>query len=167
MRGDTDAFEEVVSDLYDGFLSAEDREGVKPPDYEKIPALVKWGNKEDGPYTLVPDLLAQLGIKTAIVSMPPGFAQTGIVGYTTLGHETTGHDILHADIGLLDEIEIRVKVLQLIILFYFSVFYLFYFIFIYLCFILLYLFFGFPRTISSQPGWDIIGPPLWMRLRRM
>jgi len=28
----TNAFEEVVTDLYDGFLSAEDRRGVKPPD---------------------------------------------------------------------------------------------------------------------------------------
>jgi hypothetical protein len=28
----TDAFEEVVSDLYDGSLSAEDRAGIKPPD---------------------------------------------------------------------------------------------------------------------------------------
>src|SRR5690242_11542575 len=28
----TDAFEEVVSDLYDGFLSAEDRRGIDEPD---------------------------------------------------------------------------------------------------------------------------------------
>jgi len=100
----TNAFQEVVSDLYDGFLSGEDRGDIKPPDYAKLPALVKWGNKEFGPYTLVPDFLNQLGIEAAIVSMPPGFAQNGIASYTTLGHETTGHDILHADAGLLDEI---------------------------------------------------------------
>lgn len=28
----TDGFQEVVSDLYDGFLSAADRRGLKPPD---------------------------------------------------------------------------------------------------------------------------------------
>ena len=32
----TDAFQEVVSDLYDGFLSAEDRGSVEPPDYGVI-----------------------------------------------------------------------------------------------------------------------------------
>lgn len=47
----TDSFQEVVSDLYDGFLSAEDRAGVKPPDKGAIPPLVKWGRPEFGPYT--------------------------------------------------------------------------------------------------------------------
>jgi hypothetical protein len=46
----TDAFQEIVSDLYDGFLSAEDRKGVKQPDLSIIPALVKWGEPESGPY---------------------------------------------------------------------------------------------------------------------
>ena len=42
----TDAFQEVVSDLYDGFLSAEDRRGVAPPEGGTIPPLVKWGTPE-------------------------------------------------------------------------------------------------------------------------
>src|SRR6266571_4380057 len=44
------AFEEVVSDLYDGFLSAEDRGGVNPPDLEVDPPLVKFGEPAAGPY---------------------------------------------------------------------------------------------------------------------
>ncbi|WP_242210898.1 hypothetical protein [Paenibacillus polymyxa] len=44
----TDAFQEIVSDLYDGFLSAEDRQGIKEPDLSIIPALVKWGAPENG-----------------------------------------------------------------------------------------------------------------------
>src|SRR5205823_6254259 len=38
----TDAFEEVVSDLYDGFLSAQDRAGMKMPDEVVLAPLVKW-----------------------------------------------------------------------------------------------------------------------------
>ena len=47
----TDSFQEIVSDLYDGFLSAEDRRGINPPDKGKIPPLVKWGRPDHGPYT--------------------------------------------------------------------------------------------------------------------
>ena len=36
------AFQEVVSDLYDGFLSAEDRGGVEPPDNETLPPIIKF-----------------------------------------------------------------------------------------------------------------------------
>src|SRR5690349_13183642 len=46
----TDAFQEVVGDLYDGFLSAEDRLGVNPPEHATTPPLVKWGNPDFGPY---------------------------------------------------------------------------------------------------------------------
>ena len=38
----TDAFQEVVSDLYDGFLSEEDREGIKHPDLIVVAPLVSW-----------------------------------------------------------------------------------------------------------------------------
>ena len=51
------AFEEIVSDLYDGFLSDETRVGkqtgkpINPPTYGVIPPLVKFGNADAGPYT--------------------------------------------------------------------------------------------------------------------
>src|SRR5262245_65582126 len=45
------AFQEIVSDLYDGFLSAEDRGGVEPPDRETIAPLVKFGRPDCGPFT--------------------------------------------------------------------------------------------------------------------
>lgn len=47
----TDAFEEVVSDLYDGFLGAAERSGLKLPDNTKLAPLVKWGNPDFGPCT--------------------------------------------------------------------------------------------------------------------
>src|SRR5712691_1148404 len=56
------AFQEVVSDLYDGFLSAEDRGGVEPPDEEVLPPLVKFGDPEAGPYTWPVDATKNLGL---------------------------------------------------------------------------------------------------------
>jgi hypothetical protein len=100
----TDAYQEVVSDLYDGFLSAADRNGIKSPDFEVIAPLVKWGDPESGPYTWPSDATSSLGVKTAIVSLPAANAQHGILAWATLGHETAGHDILHADNGLQEEL---------------------------------------------------------------
>ncbi|WP_440955608.1 hypothetical protein ACSAZK_01160 [Methanosarcina sp. Mfa9] len=105
----TDAFQEVVSDLYDGFLSAEDRRGVKPPDLGVIPPLVKWGRPDFGPYTWPVDATSIFGLGAAIVSLPPANARLGILAWSALGHETAGHDILHADIGLRAELANTVR----------------------------------------------------------
>ena len=101
----TDGFQEVVSDLYDGFLSAEDRIGVEPPDKGAIPPLVKWGRPEFGPYTWTAEATSNFGVKCAIVNLPPSHARIGLLGWATLGHETSGHDILHADTGLRAELK--------------------------------------------------------------
>lgn len=106
----TDAFQEVVSDLYDGFLSAEDRVGVKKPDRGMIPPLVKWGNPDFGPYTFSIEatssfrLVGGTGLGAALVSLPPANARLGLLAWSALGHETAGHDILSADTGLKAEI---------------------------------------------------------------
>ena len=100
----TDAFQEVVSDLYDGFLSAEDRVGVKPPDKGVIPPLVKWGNPNFGPYTYPVTATASFKVEAAIVNLPPANAKGGLLAWSALGHETGGHDILRADSGLSDEL---------------------------------------------------------------
>ncbi|WP_338709028.1 hypothetical protein [Paenibacillus amylolyticus] len=100
----TDAFQEVVSDLYDGFLSAGDRIGVKQPDLSIIPALVKWGEPESGPYTWPIDAASVFKLKAAIVSLPPAHATTGLLAWSSIPHEVCGHDILHADVGLLKEL---------------------------------------------------------------
>ena len=103
-RAPTNAFAEVVTDLYDGFLSAEDRQGVEPPDRGVIPPLVKWGNPEAGPYTWPVDATSAFGCKAAVVSLPPANARAGLLAWPALGHETAGHDILHADTGLEPEL---------------------------------------------------------------
>lgn len=106
----TNAFQEVVSDLYDGFLSKEDRKGVKPPDRSIIAPLVKWGNPEAGPYTWPADVTSSaFNLQTGIVSLPPANAEHGLLAWSALGHEDCGHNILHADIGLLQELEQNVR----------------------------------------------------------
>ena len=76
-----DAFQEVVSDLYDGFLSAEDRRGINPPDKETVAPLVKYSNPLAGPYTWPVDATSNFGLKTAIVSLPPSHARIGLLGW--------------------------------------------------------------------------------------
>jgi hypothetical protein len=105
----TDAFQEVVSDLYDGFLSAEDRRNVKKPDYEVIPPLVKWGNPDYGPYTFPIAATASFGLQMATVNLPPANARKGLFAWAALGHETVGHDILSADEGLIEELGRQVE----------------------------------------------------------
>lgn len=104
-----DAFQEVISDLYDGFLSAEDRRGVKVPDYEKITPLVKWGYPDSGPYTWPVDATSAFGLRVGVVNLPPANARHGLCAWAALGHECGGHDILHADAGLLREVTDRVQ----------------------------------------------------------
>ncbi|OPY75291.1 MAG: hypothetical protein A4E63_00402 [Syntrophorhabdus sp. PtaU1.Bin050] len=105
----TDGFQEVISDLYDGFLSAEDRQGVKPPDKGTIPPLVKWGRPDFGPYTWPVDATSVFGLKAGVVNLPPANAKRGLLAWAALGHETTGHDILYADTGLLQELAAKVR----------------------------------------------------------
>jgi hypothetical protein len=100
----TAAFQEVVSDLYDGFLSAEDRRGVKPPDHGVTPPLVRWGSSEAGPYTWPATATGSLGVKAAVVSLPAANAAGGLLAWPALAHETAGHDLLAADDGLRDEL---------------------------------------------------------------
>lgn len=105
------AFQEIVSDLYDGFIGEERKAGgipIQPPAYV-IPPLVKFGNKDSGPYTWPPDATSNiLGMGCGIVSLPPAQISGGLLAWTSLGHETSGHDIMHADPGLLNELANKV-----------------------------------------------------------
>lgn len=96
----TAAFQEVVSDLYEGFLSAEARRGVKPPDAGVLPPLVRWGSSADGPYTWPATATAGLGVGAGVVSLPAANASGGLLAWAALAHETAGHDVVDADRGL-------------------------------------------------------------------
>lgn len=105
----TDAFEEVVSDLYDGFLSAGNRAGLKTADNVVLAPLVKWGNPGFGPYTWPINATGSFNCEAAVVSLPPANAHAGLFAWAALGHETAGHDILNADDGLAGEMAGRVR----------------------------------------------------------
>lgn len=109
----TAAFQEVVTDLYDGFLSAEARRGVKPPDHGVAPPLVRWGSADSGPYTWPATATATFGVGAALVSLPAANAAGGLLAWPALAHEAAGHDILAADVGLRDELAevVRVRLL--------------------------------------------------------
>jgi hypothetical protein len=105
----TAALQEVVSDLYDGFLSEEDRHGVKPPDRGVVPPLVRWGSADAGPYTWPVTAAAELGCGAGVVSLPAANASRGLLAWPALAHETAGHDLLAADTGLRGELARRVR----------------------------------------------------------
>ena len=48
--------------------------------------------------------------RRAVVSVPPAHARFGLLAWSALGHETAGHDILHADTGLPEEISKAVQI---------------------------------------------------------
>ncbi|MEO1469301.1 MAG: hypothetical protein AAFV86_09600 [Pseudomonadota bacterium] len=98
------ALQEMVSDLYDGFLSDADRKGVHPPDHSVIPPLIKWGRPNAGPYAWTAPATASYGCGAGVVNMPSAFARRGLAAWSALGHETAGHQILHADEGLHDDL---------------------------------------------------------------
>lgn len=102
------ALQEVISDLYDGYLSEADRTGVKPPDHSVIAPLVKWGQSRSGPYVWPAPSAAGYGCGTGVVSMPPAFATSGLAAWSALGHEGAGHAVLHADTGLHGELADKV-----------------------------------------------------------
>lgn len=77
---------------------------MQPPDRGVIAPLVKWGRPDDGPYTWPVDATSIFGCKAAVVNVPPANARSGLLAWAALGHETAGHDILHADTGLSQEI---------------------------------------------------------------
>lgn len=105
----TDAFQEVVSDLYDGYLSNADRAGVKLPDYSVVPPLVIWGNPDFGPYTYPVTATSMFGLTVGIVSLPPAHSRSGLVAWAALPHEVSGHDLLHADRGLRQDLALAVR----------------------------------------------------------
>jgi hypothetical protein len=98
-------FEAVVSNLYRSFLSKDQRVTVGPPLVETVPPLVTFAPTADaGPFTLPIDSVKQFtGAAVGVVSLPGAYAAHPLL-WPALAHETGGHDVIHADPGLLDEL---------------------------------------------------------------
>jgi hypothetical protein len=98
-------FQAVVSNMYRSFLGSEQRARVALPLIETLPPLVTFGPAPDqGPFTLPVDSVKQfIGASIGIVSLPGCYAHHPIL-WGALAHETGGHDVLHADPGLLQQL---------------------------------------------------------------
>lgn len=100
-------FTAVISDLFRTFLAAEARAGTGLPLREQLPPLAVYSHDgSDGPITIAVDLIDKvLGGKVGVVGLPATFAAHPVL-WAALAHETGGHDVTHADPGLLDQLAV-------------------------------------------------------------
>ncbi len=102
-------FVAVTSNLYRSFLDAARRAAVGMPSLgEVLPPLAAFtSDGSAGPTTLAVDLTrAFMDAQVGVVALPATMADHPIL-WMTLVHETGGHDVTHADTGLLPELTAR------------------------------------------------------------
>ena len=95
----------MVSNLYRSFLAREQRAGLPLPVAEILPPLVTFAPAADrGPFTLPIDRVRQFtGALVGVVSLPGCYAAHPLL-WAGLAHETGGHDVIHADPGLIEQL---------------------------------------------------------------
>jgi hypothetical protein len=100
----------VVSNLYRSFLAASLRSALNVPLVETLPPLATFAKSgRMGPFTYTcDDIKRHTGGTVGVVSLPSAIRRHPIL-WSTLAHETGGHDVLHADSGLLAELEAGVN----------------------------------------------------------
>ncbi|MGG7566582.1 hypothetical protein ACQ5SO_10530 [Rhodovulum sp. DZ06] len=103
------ALQEVVADLYDGFLSEVDRREAPRPDTGVGAPLVKWGRPATAPYVFPSTAVAPFGCGLGVLSMPVAAAECGLALWGIAAHETAGHEILDANEGLGEELAAAIK----------------------------------------------------------
>jgi hypothetical protein len=106
LKKDLHRFLAVVADLYDSFLNHTKRRAVNVPLVERLPPVAVWqSSPAQGPFTLPVDEASKLiGATIGAVSLPHGFAGHPFL-YAALTHETGGHDVIHADPGLMAQLQ--------------------------------------------------------------
>jgi hypothetical protein len=95
----------VISDLYRSFLSKSKRTAINVPLTGQLPPLASFKNSgEEGPFTIPNDAVSDLfGSEVGVVSLPSTYRNDPLL-WAALAHETGGHDVVHADPGLMSEL---------------------------------------------------------------
>ena len=103
----------VISNLYRSFLSRTKRAAANIPFAmpQDPPLAVFLHSGQDGPFTIPSDDTQQLfGGDVGVVSLPSTYRDHPVL-WASLAHETGGHDVTHADAGLLPELAAGVQTL--------------------------------------------------------
>lgn len=95
----------VVSNFYRSFLDRAKRAAADVPLVTDTPPLAFFQTDgTSGPYTITSETVeGEIGSKIGIVSLPATYRDHPIT-WASLAHETGGHDVVHADAGLLGEL---------------------------------------------------------------
>lgn len=99
----------VISDLYVSFLDRSERRHLQIMLSETLPPLAVFqSNASNGPFTIPYNVIRSLtGGTVGVVSLPATFADHPLL-YGSLSHETGGHDVIHADHGLMKQLREQV-----------------------------------------------------------
>eukprot|EP01089_Gocevia_fonbrunei_P016948 TRINITY_DN537_c0_g1_i1.p1 TRINITY_DN537_c0_g1~~TRINITY_DN537_c0_g1_i1.p1 ORF type:complete len:475 (-),score=108.19 TRINITY_DN537_c0_g1_i1:42-1466(-) len=103
-------FQITVTNIYNNFLSEEKRAHLNLPLTEIYAPLAMFQKDgRGGPFTIPEEDINQLfGGELAAVSIPGTYSRHPLL-WVSLGHEVAGHDVLHADPGLLLELSSVIK----------------------------------------------------------
>ncbi len=105
VRPELHRFLAVVSNLFRSFINANKRTALNVPLVTVPPPLAFFqcdGNS--GPYTITSESMQKLfGTPVAVVSLPASYRNHGLL-WCSLAHEVCGHDVVHADPGLVPEL---------------------------------------------------------------
>ena len=104
VRPELRRFLAVVSNLYRSFVNANKRAAAHIPLVTAMPPLAFFqSNGDEGPYTVTSDSMQQLfATPIAVVSLPATYRSHALL-WSSLTHEVCGHDVVHADPGLVSE----------------------------------------------------------------
>ena len=105
VAGELGRFLAVISNLYRTFLDRSARAHISLPAVETLPPLAVFQSSgKGGPFTVPVDaMMSEFAVPVGVVSLPSVYRPHPVL-WASLAHEVGGHDVLHADDGLLDEL---------------------------------------------------------------
>ena len=100
----------VVSNLYRSFVNSNKRSAAGVTIVTDMPPLAFFESSSlQGPYTIESDLMHQFfGVSIGVVSLPATYRDHPVI-WASLTHEVCGHDVVHADEGLVPEMVAAIR----------------------------------------------------------